>query len=156
MSRVLEEFLEDPSSAEKELTRKLYWAITSTLSLTRPQKTSTFSWVADLAEKIVKRASAAPPPAARSETPGRPTLARGGKKRYAALAGGGAAGSFRKSGGEPLPSKDTASRQPHPHGSNPARHAAFLARQASLKVRAVDYMERENVRLGITANHRKG
>jgi len=150
VSRALEEFLSDPSAAEKELTRKLYWSITSTLSLTPAQKKSTFSWVADFAEKVVSRHSVPPPPASRPETRGSQKLASSRRNGYAALAGGGAAGRLDRGGRRPLPSKRTASKPTHPPETDPARLAAWAAAQASMRTRARKYMIAENVRLGIT------
>lgn len=43
-------------SLEKQLTRKLYWAVSSSFKhLDRQQKASTFTWAADMAERIISR-----------------------------------------------------------------------------------------------------
>ena len=48
----------------KQLTRKLYWAISSTYPrLSRQQKTATFTWAADMAERIIQRVDPSLPPA---------------------------------------------------------------------------------------------
>ncbi len=95
MPRKLEDLQADTESVEKELTRKLYWTVSSTLPLTREQKKTTFTWAAHLAEQLVRRAAAAPPPASRPISPSTAQraqrLASGAKNRYAAQAGGGAA-----------------------------------------------------------------
>ncbi len=47
----------------KQLTRKLYWAISSTYpQLTREQKATTFTWAADMAERIMSRLVPSLPP----------------------------------------------------------------------------------------------
>jgi len=52
---------QDP--AVKELTRKLYWAVTSSItSLNKQQKGSTFNWAAHLAERILSSRVAFRPP----------------------------------------------------------------------------------------------
>lgn len=52
---------DDPT---KELTRKLFWAISSSLpGLTRQQKASTFTWAADMAERVLTRIHPSLPPA---------------------------------------------------------------------------------------------
>ena len=44
------------SSDAKELTRKLFWAVSSTFpGLTKQEKAKTFSWAADLAERMIDR-----------------------------------------------------------------------------------------------------
>jgi len=45
---------EDPH--QKELARKLYWAVSTTCKgMTKQQKASTFTWAADMAERILTR-----------------------------------------------------------------------------------------------------
>lgn len=51
----------------KELTRKLYWAVSSTLRLTKRQKTTTFTWAADMAERICLRSHPSLPPSVDSD-----------------------------------------------------------------------------------------
>jgi len=47
----------------KELARKLYWAISSTFhGLTRQQKATTFTWAADMAERVISRIGPSLPP----------------------------------------------------------------------------------------------
>lgn len=53
----LEEFLSDPTSSEKELVRKLYWSITSTVPLDRDQKAQTFAWCARVGAGIISRSA---------------------------------------------------------------------------------------------------
>ncbi len=50
------------ASLSKQLTRKLYWAISSTCPhLTKQQKAATFSWAASMAERIIDRLPSLPP-----------------------------------------------------------------------------------------------
>lgn len=52
-----------PHDPVKELTRKLYWAVTSTFPrMSKDQKRSTFGWAADMADRIATRTLAALPP----------------------------------------------------------------------------------------------
>jgi len=47
----------------KQLTRKLFWAVSSTFpQLTKQQKVSTFTWAADMAERILSRIHPSLPP----------------------------------------------------------------------------------------------
>jgi len=47
----------------KQLTRKLFWAISSTIpQLTRQQKATTFTWAADMAERVIDRLHPSLPP----------------------------------------------------------------------------------------------
>lgn len=47
----------------KQLTRKLYWAISSTFPrLTREEKAKTFSWAAQMAERVIQRVHPSLPP----------------------------------------------------------------------------------------------
>lgn len=47
----------------KELSRKLFWAISSTYpQLTREQKANTFTWAADMADRIISRLNPSLPP----------------------------------------------------------------------------------------------
>lgn len=39
----------------KELTRKLYWAVSSTFPLTKQQRATSFTWAADMADRMLKR-----------------------------------------------------------------------------------------------------
>ncbi len=51
-------------SPQKQLTRKLYWAITSTFpKLSRADKAKTFTWAADMAERVIQRVHPSLPPA---------------------------------------------------------------------------------------------
>jgi len=69
----------------KELLRKLYWAISSTCSLTKEQKVSTLRWCARISHSIALRYHESPP--SRLQGVDKTT-----NSQYAALAGGGAAG----------------------------------------------------------------
>jgi len=139
MPRKLQELLADLESAEKELTRKLYWTVSSTLPLTREQKATTFTWAAHLAEQLVRRAVAAPPPASRPFKPSNAQqaakLASRAKGRYAAQAGGGAADGLK--GRRTVPPDEG----PRERKAAPPPSAAFLERQAALKARAIRYMK---------------
>jgi len=54
----------EPSDKElaKELTRKLYWALSSTLDLTRQQRSTTFTWAAQMADRVLQRHLPSLPP----------------------------------------------------------------------------------------------
>jgi len=140
MHQNLQRFLSDDTDDAKELTRKLYWAVSSTITLTKESKASTFSWAADLAEKIVKRSNLAPPPAIRTRAQG---VALGRSKRYTGLAGGGAAG--RLDGGEavsrpPLRPSRAASPTSKRPAVTPAELEKFKDDQARMRAAAIRYM----------------
>lgn len=150
MPRSVEGFLSDSTDPIKELTRKLYWAVSSTLPLSRDQKKTSFTWAANLAERIAAAAAARPPPASRSNGLTGKALAMEKKRGYAAPAGGGAAGSS-----DPIPSGNPSERMrsweaSQPAGEPSAAQAAFVARMAAARTEAEAYMVSENVRLGIT------
>lgn len=47
----------------KQLARKLFWAVTSTFpSLTRQERSQTFTWAADMADRIITRCHPSLPP----------------------------------------------------------------------------------------------
>jgi len=138
----------DPTSAEKELTRKLYWSITSTLSLDRDQKRSTFGWVAELAVKIVARHGRPSPPASRPGSNNGRNVAMQRKDRYASLAGGGAAGRSDLATARELPSERVRPKPASQPAVTTAQLAAFTARQAAMRKKAIAYMVSENRRLG--------
>jgi len=75
----------------KELARKLHWAVTSTCpNLTRQQRSSTFTWAADLADKILSsRHPALPPPVDRERSNGYngQAVGRGGGKNGPSIPG---------------------------------------------------------------------
>lgn len=49
--------------AAKELTRKLFWAVSSTFpSLTKQERSKTFSWAAEMADRIIDRCHPSLPP----------------------------------------------------------------------------------------------
>lgn len=147
----LEEFLLDPTSAEKELIRKLYWSITSTLTLDRDQKAQTFAWCARVGTAIISRAAEPhlPLPVLTSTPPEKftePTrksnnhtngkaLGLAKKKVYDAQAGGGA---DRVQSVLPCaePAERT-SRSVHPYSSRVQRFADY---QLSLRRRAERYL----------------
>lgn len=148
MPRKLEEFLEDPTSEEKELTRKLYWSITSTLPLDRDQKTRTFAWCARVGVGIVSRAAEPhlPPPVpesassekftktTRNSNESRRGRALGIRKKtgYAAQAGGGAARVQSD-----LPSREVLGGRLRPESLT---LSGFRALQTSLRDRAERYL----------------
>ncbi len=139
MPRKLQEFLQDPSSEEKELIRKLYWAITSTLPLDQAHKTQTFAWCVRIGSAIVARATTSPPPAFRSP-PNAKADPRGvkvdqrRKNGYDGQAGGGVAAGFRR-GSEASP-KHTRSGA----GLSPSL-VEFTRVQAELRERAWVYVK---------------
>jgi len=150
MRQSLEEFLQDSSTTTKELARKLYWAISSTVPITAGQKRTAFIWAADMAERLVKRIEATPPPASRHLSPGK-RLAMGKKNGYAALAGGGAAGSLDQTGGaapnsslqRPPPHLGSARNSrppPPPRRPTPGEMERFKDDQARMKAAAIQYM----------------
>ena len=160
MRQKLEEFLSDPTDATKELARKLYWAVTSTCPMTQEQRSSTFAWAANLADKLTKRIIESPPPAARSLAGGK-AVAMEQKKRYAALAGGGAAGSLDQSrriapssglrGPLPPPSGLRGPlRKGEPRIPTAAEMRVFKDQQARLKAAAIQYMRDGAIKLGVT------
>jgi len=136
-----EDFQNEQTSVVKELTRKLYWSIASTVALSKEQKATTFSWAASYAERVAQRVSAAPPPAFRTSIkPSGPTspgkkraLAIRSKNRYAAQAGGGAAGF---NGGPDGPTSSTA----RPAAASFPGYRDFLDLQKRQRARAVLYM----------------
>jgi len=137
------------TDSQKELTRKLFWAITSTIPLLREQRQTTFSWACELADKLLARAAAAPPPASRFQGLTGKRLAMERKKFYAAQAGGGAAGSSDAALHTSAPSGTAPSRRLHPSPQPSAGYAAFLAQDAAQRDRAVAYMVKENIWMGI-------
>ncbi len=141
MSPKVEQFNSNETSAEKELTRKLYWAITSTISLTPEQKKTTFSWVCGFAEKLLERAAVSPPPATRSNGLRGKALAIERKRCYTAQAGGGVAGSSDQEPPRALPSERTTSRATHLTVVSPERLAAFRKQEAESKARAIAYLQ---------------
>lgn len=148
MHQKLQRFLSDGNDDGKELTRKLYWAVSSTIPLTRELKASTFSWAADLAEKILKRAEIAPPPAIRSN--GR-QVALDRQKRYTGLAGGGAAGRLDTGGESRLPSRRplaAAAPTSRGRGVTEAELEKFKDDQARMKAAAIQYMA-DNVKVSL-------
>ena len=55
-------------SHEKQLARKLYWAVTSTFpELKRADRTRTFTWAADMAARIIQRVGPSLPPSVDSD-----------------------------------------------------------------------------------------
>jgi len=112
-----------PSSQDgevKELSRKLYWAITSTLTLSRDQKHTTFSWCVRMAEGIIKRHETPPPPASRKTEKGVPC--DGGRRGGLGLVG---------------PSPPGALSRP-----SPDRLAAFVVCQRGLHERARRHVDK--------------
>lgn len=110
----------DPVS--KELTRKLFWAITSTFpNLAKGQRISTFSWAAQLADRIIDgRQPSLPLPVDSSPSNGYTGLAEG------------------RGGGRKRPSSSSALSP-----STAARLAAFRAEQAALTARAWAWVRRD-------------
>lgn len=152
MPRKLEEFLSDPTDPEKELTRKLYWAVSSTVPLQNAQKASTFSWCAQLATRILSRVESIPPPALRSNQSSRTSVDPKGKNGYASMAGGGAAGSLDKRHRQGPSSKRMRSGAVTPRSIprvTPAELEEFKDRQARLKAAAIVYMAEQSIKLGI-------
>jgi len=149
MAQHLKGFLSDPNDDHKELTRKLYWAVSSTIPLDRDRKKSTFTWAADLAEKVLDRVENAPPPAIRPKDTGGKRLAMGRKDRYAALAGGGAAGSLDRAAAAVPPSRSVRSKvAPQPY-LTPQQLEVFKGTQARLKAAAILYMRDGATRIGL-------
>jgi len=111
----------------KELTRKLFWAVTSTCKLTRQQRSSTFTWAADLAEKILTRTETEQKDTGKP-LPSASRLDPGPKDRYAALAEG--------RGGGRVPS----SLHSTEGGVRHTPSLPFLTTQAGLKSRALAYL----------------
>jgi len=146
MPRRIEEFLNDPSSEEKELTRKLYWSITSTFQVSSAEKRVIFNWAADLATRIAEKRTAAPPPASRFDAgDSKPApVAPGRKRAYDGQAGGGAARGLngRRRAVPSSPSQLRAGSATHSSlaAFPPQGYAAFLERQAGLKERALRHM----------------
>lgn len=103
----------------KELTRKLFWAVTSCFPrLDQQERRQTFNWAADLADRIIAARLPALPPSVDKRRHG----------RYAGLAEG-------RGGGRVRPSHTKESLTP-----DPARLAAFSAQQAAFRTRAWDYV----------------
>lgn len=154
MPRQIEGFLSDDTDDQKELTRKLYWAISSTIPLNQAQKASTFKWCADLAERLLARGNLAPPPATRSQQLTGRRLAMAKKNGYALLAGGGAAGSSDGKRRQEPPSRALRSGRPSSLLMTPQLAGDFQRDQAAKQVLAIEYMVSENLRLGITRSQR--
>lgn len=105
----------------KELTRKLYWAISSTLrNLDKQQRTDTFNWAARMAERII--ADCVPSLPLPVDT--------GSRNRYAGQAEG-------RGGGRNNPSH-TRGRTPSP----PPDQEAWETAQAAMRRRAWVYVQR--------------
>jgi len=141
MARQMEGFLSDPKDPLRELTRKLYWAVSSTIPLNTAQKKTTFSWAADLADKLIARAAVLPPPAIRPQNLGGKAFAMRKKSGYAAQAGGGAAGSLDRATSAALPSqlmRRGAVSHPLPTTQD---MADFGEDQARMKAAAIVYMK---------------
>ncbi len=80
-----------PDPPLRELTRKLHWAVTSTLPhLSREQRTAVFEWAADIAERLMARPSASRSPKTHQmRPPPRPKAVDAGRaNRYAQQAEG--------------------------------------------------------------------
>jgi len=143
----IEGFLSDSSSPEKELTRKLYWSVTSTIPLNREQKKTTFGWACRLAGQLLERAAANPSP--RLPSPNgkggklEETVAPATKKRYHGQAGGGVAGSSIK---RRTVSPSSLPQERHP-SSSPSQD--FLDTQARLKAAAIRYMKDGTTKVSI-------
>lgn len=138
MPRKLEDFLADPTSAEKELSRKLYWSITSTIALSKEEKSQTFSWCVSLAVRVLKRAASEPRPHLPPSVKLPATSPNGRVDNYrrngqAVLAGGGVAGSFKEGRS---PSLERPPRTASPSPPSPA----FLETQARKKAAALKYL----------------
>lgn len=103
----------------KELTRKLYWAITSTITgLDRAGKATSFTWAADMAERIIARTHPSHPPPVDS----------GRSNGYTGLADG-------RGGGRVKPSLPRFSRsQPPPN------QAVWEQQQAAMREKAWAYV----------------
>lgn len=147
----LVEIVSDPTPSEKELIRKLYWSITSTLTLDRDQKAQTFAWCARVGTAIISRAAEPhlPLPVPTSTAPDKftkPTresnnhtngkaLGLAKKKVYDALAGGGA-----DRVQSTLPSSDQADGALRPVRPYSSRVQRFADYQLALRRRAELYL----------------
>ncbi len=118
----------------KELTRKLYWAVTSSIpSLNKQQKGSTFNWAAHLAERILSsRVAFRPPPVDKSPI-NVDNLQADGR-------GGGRYNSSHTKG--------------RPRPPNPAKQEAWELDQAEKRRKAWEYVlrSREGVQLPLPAS----
>jgi len=104
----------------KELTRKLFWAVTSTIPrLSKGQRSSTFTWAANLAERILADCHPSLPP----------TVAKKGTKRYHGQAEG-------RGGGRINPSITRNGPAP----PSPIKQAEFEKRQVGMRERAWAYV----------------
>jgi len=102
----------------KELTRKLHWAVTSTIPHHTPeQRRSTFIWAANLAERLARRPSL--PPSVGQEAAKRVGLNGGREGRRA----------------RHIPSIQGAGKPPSPSGQQ-----AWEAKQAAMRAKAWGYV----------------
>lgn len=140
LPRKLEEFLSDPTDREKELIRKLYWSITSTIPLTPELKAETFRWCVRLGARLCESAARAPSPAIRPSepdtNPARPTVAKAVYIRHNGQAGGGAARvSIERSSNPPR----------HAKGSAAPPSPGWSEQQEAKRAAAIQYMIESNL-----------
>lgn len=137
MPRKLQEFVEDPTSAEKELIRKLYWAISSTIQLDKDQKSRLWEWSCSFGVRFIARVAEAPPPASRSAPDLKTRTASprdiNSRNGYHGQAGGGGGTGLKKGAERPSQKRPGRRVEPSPPSS------AFLATQARLKAAALKH-----------------
>ncbi len=123
----------------KELTRKLFWAIISTFpDLSSEERTHTFTWAANMADKIMARPSASrSSPKTHQNTSSRGEVGLDARRanRYARQAEGRGGGRLNVSS-----VKGRRSSQPSRADAAAAHLPAFSAEQKAMKGRALAYM----------------
>lgn len=129
-----------PPSDAKELTRKLFWAVTSSLDLPPDARRTTFIWAADLAETILNRFLTSPPTASRPENSHEIHTDRAGKNSHNGQAVGGEAGRNGSGSTRSLPTTLRPSRPPPRPVPSLESQKRFASAQAHLRRRAREYV----------------